>query len=760
MTALDALVQAIRTAEAEGTGAARAAVFTDHDLTVLEVASHPSFTDPSDAPLTTGVPASPGAACGEIVLTAADALEAADAGRRVILVRSETTPDDVMGMQVCEGILTARGGIVSHAAVVARGWGLPAVVGASDLTIDGAGVTVGGLRLAAGDVISIDGATGEVHLGRRSVQRSELPAEVATLLAWADRVIDGTLTVRANADTDTDARHALHLGARGIGLCRTEHMFLAPDRLPLIRRFILADDGSADADEALELLRRAQRSDFEAILRVMRDLPVTVRLLDPPLHEFLPPIEPLATAEALGELDTDGARTLAAVRRLHEANPMIGTRGVRLGVVRSGLYQMQVRALAGAVSTVIAKGIHPRVEVMIPLVVDPAELVAARQWVEQALAHEGDHSDSVSVGVMIETPRAALMAGDLAEHADFLSFGTNDLTQLTFAFSRDDVEARLLPAYLSQGLLADNPFATLDPHGVGRLVRIACDGARAAKPAIRLSVCGEHAADPASIELLLAAGVDSLSCSPFRIPMARLAAARALLAAGRVDPSVLERRSFDQIDHRHGEHALPQVDVTPDLVVHVLRLRGFVTVDGVAESLVCSTDEVAPLLAQLVTDGLVRHIEARGLYQLTPEGTEHHAATMAALRVGDRHATMASSYERFLDLNLELKHLCTTWQTRDGSLNDHSDAGYDQRCIDELGRLLDDTEPVVASFTSVLPRFAGYSHRLRAALARLRSGDTRMFTGVMCGSFHDVWMELHEDLVQVLGIDRVQEGSF
>lgn len=761
MAALDALVQAIRDADVDGSGAARADVLTHHDLTVLEVASHPSFTDDASAPLTIGVPASPGAASGEIVLSADAALNAADAGRRVVLVRPETTPDDVLGMQVSAGILTARGGIVSHAAVVARGWGLPAVVGAAELVIDDTGISVGGVRLTAGDVISIDGTTGEVHLGARTVHQSSLPHEIETLLGWADRVNDGAITVRANADTDTDARHALHMGARGIGLCRTEHMFLAPDRLPLIRRFIMSDDGSTEAQEALDLLEQVQRVDFESILRVMRDLPVTVRLLDPPLHEFLPPLEPLTTAQARGELDDEGLRMLAALRRLHETNPMIGTRGVRLGVVRQGLYQMQVRALARAVATMFDEGIRPKVEVMIPLVIGPEELAAARNWVGDALHEVGGTKDAVSIGVMIETPRAALLAGSLAQHADFFSFGTNDLTQLTFAFSRDDVEAHLLPAYLASGLLPANPFATIDPDGVGRLLRLACTEARESRPHIRLGVCGEQAGDPASIELLLDAGVEALSCSPFRIPMARLAAARALLLSGRVDASVLDAQ---RVDTANGDTARATTSFvgkpTADLVLHVLRVRGFVTIDGVAESIMCDPADAAPLMSELVTRGLARHIESRDLYQLTPSGHERHAHVLTTMRAESRHDVMAAGYGNFLALNHELKQLCTDWQTRNGAPNDHSDHQYDMACIDRLGNLLDTTEPVVQSFAEVLPRFTGYAHRLRAAHSQVRSGDVRMFTGVMCGSFHDVWMELHEDLVQLLGVDRVAEGSF
>ena len=505
---------------------------------------HATFAGTDGAPLaallTTALGASPGAAAGEIVFNADDAIDAADAGRSVILVRNETTPDDVLGMQSARGILTTRGGITSHAAVVARGWGIPAVVGAGEIVLDDEGLHIGDRVLPAGTEISIDGRTGEVFLGSADTSTAEAPAELETLLDWADRIRAGAdvpVTERANADNSADAAHARHLGAEGIGLCRTEHMLLADDRLPLVRRFILTDV-AGEGQAALADLEEVQQADFEGLLAAMDGLPITVRLLDPPLHEFLPELERLVVAEALGELDEEGHIELAAVRRLHEVNPMIGTRGVRLGVIKPGLYQMQVRALLRAVAAVRAEGRSPRVEVMIPLVIDPTEMQMARAWVTEATAAVG-FEGVVSVGAMLETPRAALVAGELAEVSDFFSFGTNDLTQLMFAFSRDDVGSKLIPEYLRHGLLERDPFESLDQIGVGRLIRHACEHARDTNAAIKIGVCGEQAGDPESAKFLVACGVDYVSCSPYRVPIARLAVAQALLEMSRVHPDVL-----------------------------------------------------------------------------------------------------------------------------------------------------------------------------------------------------------------------------
>ena len=761
MSTLESIISRVRDAASSGSGADRLAVLAGVDVTAIESASHPAFDDDSGEPLVVGVPASPGAASGIIALSADAALAAAESGRRVILVRSETTPDDVLGMQVSAGILTSRGGIASHAAVVARGWGIPAVVGAAEVSVHGDHVDIAGTRFAAGDTISIDGGTGAVHAGHRGVSVTELPEEVETLLGWADRVIDGTLTVRANADNEVDARHARHLGARGIGLCRTEHMFLAPDRLPLIRAFILAEDGSPEAGDALAGLETVQQADFEALLRVMDGLPVTVRLLDPPLHEFLPPLDGGAAATDDAPTGTQARRELEAARRLHETNPMIGTRGVRLGLVRDGLYQMQVRALARAIASLRADGLAPNVEIMVPLVIDPAEFRLARTWVQQALEATGTPDDGVRIGVMIETPRAALVSGELARDADFFSFGTNDLTQLTLGFSRDDVEARLMPEYLRRGIFGVNPFATIDPAGVGRLISISCTEAKETNPGITLGACGEQAGDPDSIPLLVAAGVTSLSCSPRRVPIARIAAARALVLAGRADASVLD---IAPAPAQTGSPVATAGDAqlseaTEDHVIHVLRVRGFAAPADVAESLGADGASVGARLGALVERGLARHIAARDLYQLTPAGTEEHARVLSGM-IGGARESMTAPYHRFLGINTRFKELCTDWQVRDGAPNDHTDPSHDAACIERLGQVLADAGPVLDELAAAMPRLGGFRHRLRAALDQVRAGDSRKFTGVMCGSFHDVWMELHEDLVQLLGIDRVAEGSF
>jgi len=348
------------------------------------------------------------------------------------------------------------------------------------------------------------------------------------LLGWADAIRCGHLTVRANADTAADAAKARQLGAEGIGLCRTEHMFLAEDRLPIVRRMILASGPEAER-AALEELRAVQRADFRGILEAMDGLPVTVRLLDPPLHEFLPATEELAVKAATTGLTAEEQELFDAARSWHEQNPMLGTRGVRLGVLRPGLYAMQVQALAEAAQDRVAVGGHPVVEVLVPLVVARAELEEARSWVASG-ADAAGHGVPVSVGAMVETPRAALLAGDIAATADFLSFGTNDLTQLTFGFSRDDVEAVLVPAYLAAGLLSHNPFESLDEEGVGALLAMGVARARATRPDVKLSVCGEHGGDPASIAFFHRLGIDTVSCSPYRVPVARLAAARAVLS--------------------------------------------------------------------------------------------------------------------------------------------------------------------------------------------------------------------------------------
>jgi phosphoenolpyruvate-protein kinase (PTS system EI component) len=672
-------------------------------------------------------------------------------------------------MQASKGILTMRGGMVSHAAVVARGWGIPAVVGSADVHIDAGAVTIGTTVLRAGDEITVDGSTGAVYAGRLEVGGSTPPPELDRLLGWADDVARGHVQVRVNADNEGDAGHGRRRGAQGIGLCRTEHMFLAGDRLPIMRRFILSDDPATEA-AALEELEEAQTADFERLLDAMDGLPVTVRLLDPPLHEFLPDLLDLVAREARGELDDAQCAELKAARRLHEANPMIGTRGVRLGVVRSGVYEMQVRALCSAAATLFERGKRPHVEVMIPLIVDAEELRIARSWVTSVLVELGHPelaADVVTVGAMIETPRAALTAGALAEHADFFSFGTNDLTQMTYAFSRDDVESRLLPAYQQHGILPANPFAVLDQEGVGELVRIAVAASRAVKPGIKLGACGEHAGHPESADFLVRLGLDSVSCSPFRVPMARLGVAQALLACGRVDLAAVtfdlppdaapDAPPDDVTSSAEASPPAPAIEVDEAVVLHVLRIRGFVTAEGFEASLGAVPTS---LLDELIEGGHVRHLEARGMYSLLPSGRERQEAMLADYADEAVRASLADHYQRFLVLNDQFKQLCTDWQTRGDEPNDHSDAAYDEACVVRLQELVDATGPILGALASVVPRVERYRHRLDAASRNVVRGDRKQFTGVMCESFHDIWMELHEDLIVLQGIDRVAEGSF
>jgi pyruvate,orthophosphate dikinase len=509
----------------------------------VEQVLHPQFASADMQVIATGLAASPGAAVGQAYFTADDAAEAAATGAKVILVRNETSPEDVHGMQASEGILTSRGGLVSHAAVVARGWGIPAVVGAESVKISGRSFTAGGVIVNEGDVISLDGSTGQVVLGEVELSSSDAPPELETLLGWADTIRHGRnprrarLAVRANADTGADAANARSLGAEGIGLCRTEHMFLGDDRLPIVREMILADTPDEEA-AALEKLRAAQREDFVEILEAMDGLPVTVRLLDPPLHEFLPSVEELQVKEATGSLSKEEKELLGAARLWREQNPMLGTRGVRLGVIKPGLYAMQVRALMEAALDRAKAGGKPVIEIMIPLTVNREEMVQARGWVTEAISQALKGSRrrlDVTIGTMIETPRAALRADEIAEVADFFSFGTNDLTQMTFGFSRDDVESRLMPAYLEQGLLRRNPFETIDVGGVGALVEIAVERGRSTNRKLKLGVCGEHGGDPASVGFFQRVGLDYVSCSPFRVPVARLASAQAIVGTAGSD---------------------------------------------------------------------------------------------------------------------------------------------------------------------------------------------------------------------------------
>ncbi|MFY1668646.1 pyruvate, phosphate dikinase [Plantactinospora sp. WMMB334] len=498
------------------------------------------------APLAVGVPASPGAASGRVVFDAARAARRAADGERVILVRRETSPDDLPGMIAAQGILTSRGGKTSHAAVVARGMGKTCVCGADALDVDteAGRFTVGGTVVSEGDVVSIDGATGEVFPGEVPVHASpvlrHLQGETAAgedalldavgrLMAHADRL--RRLEVHANADTGADAARARQFGAQGVGLCRTEHMFLGKRRA-LVEALILAD-GEQEREAALAALLPLQRADFVEIFEQMDGLPVTIRLLDPPLHEFLPPLPELtarvARAEALGhDPGRDGA-LLAAVRRMHEENPMLGLRGVRLGLVVPGLFAMQVRAIAQAAAECAGRGLSTRPEIMVPLVATVQELEAVR--VEARRILDGTDLPRIPIGTMIEVPRAALTAGEIAGAADFFSFGTNDLTQLGWGFSRDDVEGAFFPRYLELGIFGVSPFESIDPTGVGRLVRIAVEEGRAARPDLTIGVCGEHGGDPDSIRFFHDAGLDYVSCSPFRIPIARLEAGRAALVS-------------------------------------------------------------------------------------------------------------------------------------------------------------------------------------------------------------------------------------
>lgn len=499
----------------------------------LDQVLHPHFGDTDAKVLGVGLPASPGAAVGRAYFDANRCVEAVARGEKVVLVRQETSPEDIHGMAASQGVLTSRGGLVSHAAVVARGWGKPAVCGVESLDIGADSfVTADGTVIREGDVISIDGSTGNVFKGEVELSEGSHPAEFDTILAWADEIRHGVMAVRANADTGADAARAREFGAQGIGLCRTEHMFLG-DRLPVVRHMMLADTPEAET-AALDELLEVQRADFRSVLEAMDGLPVTVRLLDPPLHEFLPSVEDLAIQDAKGELAPEGRALLVVARRMQEQNPMLGLRGVRLGIVKGGLYRMQVRALMEAALACRDSGGNPKVEIMIPLVVNREELALTRGWVEDEVAAVlGDRSGEfdVTIGTMVETPRAAVCADEIAEAADFFSFGTNDLTQMTFGFSRDDV-APIVEKYLADGLLTVDPFESIDQRGVGTLVSMGCENGRKVKPALKLGVCGEHGGDPASITFFHSVGIDYVSCSPFRIPIARLAAAQAIIESG------------------------------------------------------------------------------------------------------------------------------------------------------------------------------------------------------------------------------------
>jgi len=468
---------------------------------------------------TKGLNASPGAACGAIVLDADTAEERGRAGESVILVRWETTPDDIHGLIQAAGILTAHGGMTSHAAVVARGMGKPCVAGCEGLSIDldARTITVGKTTLSEGDLLTIDGSTGAVIVGEVPLVAPAVNDDLQTILGWGDE--HRTLKVRANADTSEDATKAREFGAEGIGLCRTEHMFMAEDRLPVMREMILAESEDGRR-EALDKLLPMQQGDFEAIFEAMAGLPVTIRLLDPPLHEFLPP---------LGQVTDE--RTRRRVKQLQESNPMLGTRGCRLGLQWPEIYEMQVRAIVRAARAVDQRtGETPLVEIMHPLVGFEEELRRLRDLTVR-VAHEEAPEVEYLCGTMIELPRACIRANEIAEQADFFSFGTNDLTQTTLGFSRDDAEGKFLTYYLEEGVLEKNPFETLDIDGVGDLMRIAVKRGRSTKPDLKLGICGEHGGEPKSVAFCHELGLDYVSCSPYRVPLARLAAAQAALAA-------------------------------------------------------------------------------------------------------------------------------------------------------------------------------------------------------------------------------------
>ena len=508
----------------------------------LDQLLHPGL-DPAHGatPITKGLNASPGAAVGQVVFDADTAAARGAAGDAVVLVRWETTPDDIHGVVAAQGVLTAHGGMTSHAAVVARGMGKPCVAGAGDLRIDAAAktLTIGDTVLTEADTITLDGSTGEVYAGALELVRPEIDDDFREVLGWADDV--RRLGVRANADTGADAAKARELGAEGIGLCRTEHMFMAAERLPVVQAMILADTPEGRA-EALDRLLPMQQSDFEEIFTAMSGLPVTIRLIDPPLHEFLPDlVEQSLVVQRLEDAGTTGPeldaarRMLAQVKRLSEMNPMLGTRGVRLSLLYPEIAVMQTRAIIRAALAVRERGGDPRVEIMVPLVGFAEELNRMRTVIVETADAELDAAGAgldYAVGTMIELPRAAITADRIAAYADFFSFGTNDLTQTTVGISRDDAEGSFLGAYLDAGILSTNPFASVDAEGVGELVRIGVEKGRAAKPGLKTGVCGEHGGDPASIGVFDDIGLDYVSCSPYRVPLARLAAARTALAKG------------------------------------------------------------------------------------------------------------------------------------------------------------------------------------------------------------------------------------
>jgi pyruvate,orthophosphate dikinase len=503
----------------------------------LDQLLHPTL-DPK-APrklLAKGLPASPGAACGIVVFSADEAEARAQKGESVILVRIETSPEDIHGMHAARGVLTTRGGMTSHAAVVARGMGRPCVAGCGGVTVDynNQYLSAGGVRIEAGQTITLDGATGEVFIGTVAMVEPQLSGDFATLMGWADKV--RRLRVRANAETPLDAETARRFGAEGIGLCRTEHMFFDPERIGAVRQMIMAETEQGRR-AALARLLPFQRKDFLDLFEIMAGLPVTIRLLDPPLHEFLPHSE-YEIAEVAASLGTEVEAMQRRMQELSEANPMLGHRGCRLGISYPEIYEMQARAIFEAAAE-IGRKTHkaPVPEIMIPLVATKRELEITRAMVDrvaQEVFAEGGYHVVYSVGTMIELPRAALTADAIASVADFFSFGTNDLTQTTFGLSRDDA-GKFLPLYIEKGIFPKDPFVSIDPDGVGALVRIAAEKGRSVKADIKLGICGEHGGDPSSIHFCESVGLDYVSCSPYRVPVARLAAAQAALQSGGAD---------------------------------------------------------------------------------------------------------------------------------------------------------------------------------------------------------------------------------
>lgn len=676
--------------------------------------------------LTRGTAASPGAATGRLVLRSADLIEAASDAGDMILVKDTTTADDVLAMRSAAAVVTARGGVSSHAAVVARGWGIPAVVGAASLSCLPDGIVCNGRFVAAGTQISVDGASGKVFLGALAIEPASPPAELGQLLAWADE-LRGGIAVRANADSVSDAAEARRLGAQGIGLCRTEHMFFADDRLPVMQQFILSGD-SKEQSELLARLEAAQEADFAAILDEMAGDPVTIRLLDPPLHEFLPTTE------------------------LRESNPMMGTRGVRLGLLWPDIYPAQARALGRAVTS-RRRSTRASVEIMIPFTIGTRELATARRCVEDALAAVGlGESEQIRIGAMIETPRMALVASQAATAADFFSFGTNDLTQLTFGFSRDDVESALLPAYLDAGLLTANPFDVIDRPGVGRLIQTACTEIRSVEPGFVLGMCGEQAGDPASAAFIVETGLNYVSCSPRRVPIARLAIAQAVLTSKHIPSAAAVAADSTPLA---GPAPIPAEPAELD-VLHALIVKGFAAAEALAPLVSPSVTGIRSVLVALTRRGFARHFERRGLWQATEQGRAFHRANVADmphLNLQD----LGAHYQDFLPVNIEFKDFCTWWQ----SVTESPDSGaHFDAAVQRLTSIDDCLSAILASFAADLPRFKAYQPRLTDAAAAFAAGDPRRLTGVACESYHDIWMELHEDLVQLLGIDRHAEGSY